>query len=312
MGVWRASHGLFRPENLLFRIFIIAMTTPVSSPSETFLSTALVLEGGGMRGVFTSGVLDFLLDRHITFPYGVAVSAGACNGLSYMSRQRGRAKVTNIDCLERYRFIGMKYLWSQHSILDRETLYDKIPNEILPFDYATCFANPMTFEMVTTNCRTGKACYLAERHDAKRLINIAKASSSLPYVCPVVWVDHEPMLDGGIIDSIPVERALEQGYERPVVVLTRNRGYRETGRDLKIPKYIYRRFPRLRVLLSKRHAIYNAQLDLVERLEDEGRIIVIRPMRPMEVGRLESDVTKLTALYNEGYECARRVLEPLL
>ncbi len=271
-------------------------------------NTGLVLEGGGMRGVFTSGVLDYFLDNHITFPYCVSVSAGACNGLSYKSCQRGRAKQTNVDLLEKYRYIGMKYLWTQHSILDRKLIYDTIPNEILPFDYDACFANPMEFEMVTTNCLTGKACYLSESHDEDRLVNIAKASSSLPYVCPIVWIDHQPMLDGGIIDSIPVERAIERGHAFNVVVLTRNRGYRETSRDLKIPKYIYRRFPRLRLLLSKRHAIYNAQLELVERLEDEGRILAIRPERPVEVGRLESNVEKLTALYNEGYECARRAL----
>lgn len=272
-------------------------------------NTGLVLEGGGMRGVFTDGVLDYFLDHHIEFSYAVAVSAGACNGLSYKSRQRGRAKITNIDYLERYRYIGMKYLWSQHSILDRKTLYDTIPNEILPFDYEACFQNPMTFEMVTTNCRTGQACYLTEDHDAQRLLDVAKASSSLPYVCPIVWIDGEPMLDGGIIDSIPVMRAIHTGHKYNVVVLTRNRGYRENGRDIKIPKYIYRRYPRLRVLLSKRHAMYNEQLDLIERMEDEGSILAIRPLRPMEVGRLESDVDKLTRLYEEGYECARRVFE---
>lgn len=262
-----------------------------------------------MRGVFTSGVLDYFMDAGITFPYCVSVSAGACNGLSYMSRQRGRAKLSNIDMLEKYRYIGMKYLWSQHSILDRDTMYDKLPNELLPFDYGACFANSMVFEMVTTNCLTGKACYLTERSDADRLINIAKASSSLPYVCPVVWVDHQPMLDGGIADSIPIERAINTGHPFNVAVLTRNRGYRETSRDIKIPKYIYRRFPRLRVLLSKRHALYNEQLDLIERLEDEGRVMAIRPQRPVEVGRLESDVRKLTALYEEGYACAKEAFE---
>ena len=272
-------------------------------------NTGLVLEGGGMRGVFTDGVLDYFLDNHIDFSYAVAVSAGACNGLSYKSRQRGRAKVTNIDLLERYRYIGMKYLWTQHSILDRKTIYDTIPNEVLPFDYETCFHNPMTFEMVTTNCHTGKACYLTETQNPQRLLEVAKASSSLPFVCPMVWIDGEPMLDGGIIDSIPVMRAIEMGHKQNVVVLTRNRGYRESGRDIKIPKYIYKNYPRLRVLLSKRHAIYNAQLEMIERMEDEGTIIAIRPQRPMEVGRLESDVAKLTSLYEEGYECARRAFE---
>lgn len=175
-------------------------------------NTGLVLEGGGMRGVFTSGVLDFFLDHDIRFPYCVAVSAGACNGLSYMSRQRGRAKITNIDLLEKYQYIGMKYLWTQHSILDREFLYNKIPNEVCPFDYEACFANPMVYEMVATNCLTGKACYLTETSNPNRLVTLAKASSSLPYVCPIVWVDRQPMLDGGIIDSIPVMRAIETGH----------------------------------------------------------------------------------------------------
>ena len=274
-------------------------------------AVGLVLEGGGMRGVFTSGVLDCFLDHDITFPYCASVSAGACNGLSYMSKQRGRAKKSNIDLLQKYRYIGMKYLWTQHSILDREFLYDKLPHELLPFDYAACFANPMEFEMAVTNCLTGKAEYLTARSSATRLIQIAKATSSLPYVCPVVWVDHKPMLDGGIVDSIPVERAMAKGYALNVAVLTRNRGYRDTGRDIKNPPYIYRRFPRLRLALSKRHALYNRQLELVENLEDEGRLLAIRPKRPLEVGRLESNIDRLTALYEEGYECAEEALHRL-
>ena len=265
-----------------------------------------------MRGVFTSGVLDYLLDHKIYFPYAVGVSAGACNGLSYMSRQRGRAKLSNIDMLEKYDYIGLKYLWTQHSILDRDFLYEKMPNEILPFDFDTCFSNPTTFEMVTTSVRTGKACYLTERKDPERLIQIAKASSSLPFVCPIVHVDGEPMLDGGIVDSIPVERAMATGHEFNVVVLTRNKGFRATEKDMKMPKFIYRDYPRLRLVLSHRHAYYNRQLDLIDQLEEEGRILVIRPQLPMEVGRLESDPGKLTALYHEGYEEAGRLLSQLL
>lgn len=269
----------------------------------------LVLEGGGMRGVFTAGALDLMLDRGITFPYCVSVSAGACNGLSYMSRQRGRARQSNIDLLRTHRYIGMKYLWTQRSILDRETLYDRLPNELLPFDYDTCFANPMTFEMVTTNCRTGLPCYLTETADRVRLLEVTKASSSLPFVCPIVTVDGEPMLDGGIVDSIPVERAMDMGYAFNVVVLTRNRGYRPTERDLKMPRFIYRNYPRLRLALSRRHACYRRQLELVEHLEDEGRILAIRPQRPLEVGRLENDTAKLTALYEEGYACAAEAFD---
>lgn len=270
--------------------------------------TALVLEGGGMRGVFTCGVLDYLLDHDVRFSYGVGVSAGACNGLSFMSRQRGRAKYSNIDLLEKYQYIGVKHLWTQHSILNQDLLYKRFPTEILPYDYSTYFANPDRFEMVTTNCLTGNPCYMEEKIDSDRLIDIAKASSSLPYVCPIVYVDDIPMLDGGIVDSIPVMRAIELGYKNNVVVLTRNRGFRENSKDIKIPKFIYKKFPRLRVVLSHRCQCYNRQLDLVERLEDEGKIQVIRPLKPVQVSRIEKDIVKLTELYEEGYSCAKNKL----
>ena len=270
--------------------------------------TGLVLEGGGMRGVFTCGVLDWLLDHHIDFPYTVAVSAGACNGLSYMSRQRGRAKYSNIDMLKKYKYIGMRFLWTQHSILNQELLYKDFPKRIVPYDFEAYRANPGVFEMVTTNCLTGRADYLSEKENYNRLIRIAKASSSLPYVCPVVVVDRVPMLDGGIVDSIPVGRAMSLGYERNVVVLTRNRGYRKTGRDIRIPSFIYRRFPRLRVALSHRCECYNRQLELIEQLEDEGKVLVVRPLEKLEVDRLEDNIGKLTALYEEGYACAETVL----
>lgn len=268
----------------------------------------LVLEGGGMRGVFTSGVLDFMLDYDINFSYCVGVSAGACNGLSYLSRQRGRAKKTNIDLLEKFRYIGLKYLWTQHSILDQDVIYNKIPNEYLPFDYAACFANPTKFEMVTTSCRTGQACYLSESADKQRLTLIAKASSSLPFVCPIVNVDGEPMLDGGIVDSIPVEHAMQTGHPFNVVVLTRQRGYRSTDRDIKMPRFVYRNYPRLRMVLSHRHAYYNQQLELVEKLEDEGKLLAIRPEVNLDIGRLENNTKKLESLYEEGYEQAKRVM----
>lgn len=270
--------------------------------------TGLVLEGGGMRGVFTCGVLDYFLDQGITFPYTVGVSAGACNGLSYMSGQRGRAKYSNIDMMEKYQFIGMKYLWTQHSILDQKLLYQDFPERLVPYDFEAYSNNPGEFEMVTTNCLTGKACYLSEKKDWYRMIAIARASSSLPYVCPIAYVDGIPMLDGGIVDSIPVERARSLGYEKNVVVLTRNKGYRKKTKDLRIPHFIYKKYPRLRVVLSRRCSCYNEQLELVERLEEEGKIIVIRPENPVVVDRIEKNIKKLEDLYQEGYECARKVL----
>ncbi|WP_302613652.1 patatin family protein, partial [uncultured Phocaeicola sp.] len=252
--------------------------------------TGLVLEGGGMRGVFTCGVLDYMMDHAIWFPYGIGVSAGACNGLSYMSRQRGRAKFSNIDLLDKYHYISIRHLWRKRCILDQNLLYDQFPKQILPYDYKAYAENPARFEMVTTSCVTGRACYLEEKQDADRIIAIVKASSSLPYVCPITYVDGEPMLDGGIVDSIPVVRAMQQGYDRNVVVLTRNRGYRKKEKDIKIPHFIYKKYPRLRVALSRRCQVYNEQLELVEQLEDEGKIRVIRPARRMEVDRIETDI----------------------
>lgn len=131
-------------------------------------NTGLVLEGGGMRGVFTCGVLDYFMEQGIEFPYAIGVSAGACNGLSYLSHQKGRAKYSNIDLLDKYHYIGLKYLWYQHSILDQRLLYELFPEEILPYDYEAYFRNPTRFEMVTTNCVTGRACYLEEKKDKFR------------------------------------------------------------------------------------------------------------------------------------------------
>ena len=271
--------------------------------------TALVLEGGGMRGVFTSGVLDAFMKHNLTFPYIVAVSAGACNGMSYVSHQPRRARISNIDYLARYKYIGLRHLVTQGCIFDRELLYDKFPNQYLPFDFDTFFSSPMTFEMVTTNCLTGQPMYLSERHDRQRALDIVRASSSLPYVSKIVDVDGIPMLDGGIVDSIPLQHAIDMGHPPNVLVLTRNRGYRNTGKDMKIPRFIYRKYPRLRVALSRRLAAYNAQLEYVERMEDEGRVICIRPERPMEVDRIEKDIAKLERLYEEGFALGERFCE---
>ena len=264
-------------------------------------NTGLVLEGGGMRGVFTSGVLDGFMKHDLYFRYVVAVSAGACNGMSYMSHQPRRARISNIDYLARYNYIGMRHLVTQGCIFDRELLYDKFPNQYLPFDFDTFFNNQCTFEMVTTNCQTGQAMYLSEKHDRQRALDIVRASSSLPYVSKIVEVDGIPMLDGGIVDSIPVQRAIDMGHPFNVVVCTRNKGYRETGRDYKIPRFIYRNYPRLRVALSRRIAAYNKQLEMIDRMEAAGQIICIRPERPMEVTRMAKDTAKLERLYEEGF-----------
>ncbi|MBR2359661.1 MAG: patatin family protein [Bacteroidaceae bacterium] len=267
----------------------------------------LVLEGGGMRGTFTSGVLDYMMDNDIEVSYGIGVSAGACNGVSYVSHQRGRAKFSNIDLLDKYKYIGINHLIRTGSIINMDMLYNRFTEEILPFDYDSYFARGMRFEMVTTDCHTGEACYMEEYNDRHRLIDIVKASASLPYVCPICYVDERPMLDGGIVDSIPLERAISQGYEKNIVVLTRNKGYRKKEKIIKHPSFVYHQYPQLRQALAMRNVLYNKQLEMIERMEDEGRIIVIRPERPIVVDRMERNVQKLTDLYNEGYACAENI-----
>lgn len=274
-------------------------------------NTGLVLEGGGMRGVFTSGVLDAFMKHGVYFRYVVAVSAGACNGMSYISRQPRRARLSNIDFLTQYGYIGWRHLLRQGCIFDQELLYDKFPNEYLPFDFDTFFQRSATFEMVTTNCLTGQAEYLTESNDRQRSLDIVRASSSLPYVSKIVRVDGIPMLDGGIVDSIPVMRAIETGHPQNVVILTRNKGYRSKERDRKIPPFVYKKYPRLRVALSRRVAAYNEQLELVERLEELGKVVCIRPQRPMEVGRMEKDIGRLERLYQEGFMLGNAFCETL-
>lgn len=273
-----------------------------------FKHTALVLEGGGMRGVFTSGVLDWMIDHGITFPYMVGVSAGASNALSFASHQRGRAKYTFADLQAERRYLGARNILRHHSILDMQLLYHELPESLWPYDYAAYRNNPMRVETVATDCVTGKAVYLEEKEDPERIIDIVRASSSLPFVCPIANVDGTPMLDGGIADSIPLARAFEQGYEHAVVVLTRHRGYRKEEKPPHIPSFIYSRYPKLREALRTRGARYNAQLVWLEQLEEEGRITVIRPRNPVEVARIETDLDKMNALYQHGFEMAEEIL----
>lgn len=269
--------------------------------------TALVLEGGGFRGVFTCGVLDNFMQRNLTFPFTVGVSAGACNGLSYMSKQEGRAKRSNIDLMEEYDYVGLKYLLQQRCIMDFKLLFEKFPQQICPYDYETYFANSDRFVMVTTNCLTGEANYFEEKKNPERVIDIVRASSSLPFVAPIAYVDGIPMLDGGIADSLPIEYAQKQGYKKQVVVLTRNKGYRKKETNPILLKPFYRKYPNLQQAIINRNKIYNKTMEKIERLEDEGKILVIRPINPIKVGRIEKNITRLIELYDEGFRIANEI-----
>ena len=287
--------------------------------------TGLVLEGGGMRGVFTIGVLDAFMDAGVRFPYAVGVSAGACNGCSYVTGQQGRARYSNVEMMKMYghQYLGIRTLLKTGDIFNVKLLYDDLPNKLWPFDYETFCTSEMEFEMVATNMLTGKAEYLSnhvpEWHGTddeplrKVVMDIVLASSSLPYVSHKVVVRGVPMLDGGIVDSIPVARAMSKGYAKNVVVLTRNKGYRKAlkhgvlldSMSSALRYSLYRKFPLFRDALMHRGEVYNKQLEMVEQLEREGSIVVIRPEKPIVVDRIERNSDKLQALYEEGLSIGR-------
>lgn len=274
--------------------------------------TALILEGGGNRGVFTSGVLDCLMDHQIHFPYVAGVSAGACNAVDYVSWQPQRTKNCMILDNKENRYISLGQTIKNRSLFDMDLIFDRFPNEIFPFDFETYFQSEKRCEIVVTDCLTGKAQYLEEREDKERLMTICRASSSIPAACPMVMVDGRPCLDGGISDSIPLIHAMKEGYRKNVVVLTRNYGYRKEkpGKSAAFYMAAFKKYPNLVNSLLNRYRVYNRTLELIEKWEKEDRIFVIRPMIKT-VSRTEQDRDALTAFYRNGYDLMEERLEEL-
>lgn len=288
--------------------------------------TALVLEGGGMRGLFTIGVLDAFMENELRFPYGIGVSAGACSGPSFVTGQNGRARYTNVDMMRMHghNYLGIRMLLKTGCLFNVPLLYDELPNRIWPFDYDKFYDSEMEFECVLTNLSTGQPEYIPQSHpyvkgDRKHTMDMILASSSLPYVSKIVTFDGYPALDGGVGDSIPVLRAKEKGYAKQIVVVTRNYGYRKAEKRGWLAGFmtrmadflLYRKYPEFVKAMRDRGEVYNRQLELVERLEREGKIMVIRPEKPLEVDRLERNPERLQRLYDEGLEIGRRFCESI-
>ena len=275
---------------------------------------ALVLEGGGNRGVFTAGALDFLLEKDEMFSYVIGVSAGACNAMDYLSRQPERTRNCMIVQEKKNRYIATRDALRKGRLFDMDMIFDKYPNEIFPFDFETYFASEMECELVVTNCITGDAEYLSEDKDPERLMKICRASSSMPLAAPIANVDGIPYMDGGLADSIPIEYALEKGNDKIVVVLTRNPGYRKK-RAVKATEQLYKRaykkYPNLVRTIMTRNAVYNKQMKLIEKLEEEGKIFVIRPLIPT-VSRMEKDYDKLQHFYMHGNRLMKKEYQGLL
>lgn len=278
------------------------------------ITGTIVLEGGATRGVFTSGVLDYLMEEELYFSHVIGVSAGSCNGVDYVSRQIGRTKKCMIPEKKEYSYYsGVRNVIKEKSILDMDMVFDTFPKKIYPFDFETYFQSDMVCEIVTTNCETGKAEYMTEGEDPDRLMKLCRASSSMPLLSPIVNVDGVPYLDGGLADSVPIRRALKLGNEKIVLVLTRNPGYRKkpiSKGTAKLYRRAYKKYPNLVHAAVYRNHVYNKTMELVERLEEEEKIFVIRPLVPT-VSRLERDETALTAFYQHGYNLMKRQREAL-
>ena len=277
----------------------------------TDTATGLVLEGGGMRCIFTVGVLDCLMDNQLWFPYVIGVSAGASNGISYISQQRGRSYFSNIELLKKHNYIGLKHLLKGNGYIDLHFLFYEYPDKYYPFDFEAYKKYPGRFVMVTSNCLTGQAEYIEEKQDYKRTLDACKASCTLPVMCPISYVDDIPMVDGGVCDAIPIRHAVQDGFTQNVIVLTRNKGYRKPDKEFHLPSFIYHQYPAIQEKLRLRYKNYNQTLDYIDSLEAEGKVLVIRPEKPLQVTRTERNTAKLQDLYEEGYACAQQLKEQL-
>lgn len=277
-------------------------------------NATIVLEGGATRGVFTSGVLDYLMEKELYLSHVIGVSAGSCNGVDYVSKQPGRTRDCMIHREKEYSYYNsITKSIKTKSLLDMDMVFEKYPKEMFPFDFDTYFRSEIECEIVTTNCKTGQAEYMTETQDGERLMKICRASSSMPLVSPIVNIDGVPYLDGGLSDSIPVKRALQKGNEKIVLILTRNPGYRKKPISKamgKLYRSSYQKYPELTRTCIRRSLMYNQQMKLVEQLEEEGKVFVLRPLVPT-VSRLEKNYDTLMYFYEHGYRLMKRQYEAL-
>ncbi|MGN1147304.1 MAG: patatin family protein [Lachnospiraceae bacterium] len=264
----------------------------------------LVLEGGGMKGMYTAGVLDFFLDKGLEFSSVYGVSAGACHMCSYLSKQRGRALDVGIDYLDSKKYCSVESLLTTGDLFNVKTAYHLIPEYLNPYDYATFDKYEGRAYAVVTNIVTGRPEYLRIR-DMKKDIDAIRASASLPLVSRNVRIGDSLYLDGGIADAIPIHKSILDGNKKNVVILTKEEGYvRKPTTHLELLKLRYFKYPKVAELMAERHITYNDTLEYLEEQQVNGQAFVLRPKKKSDVGRIEKDAEKLKALYEEGYRDA--------
>lgn len=272
----------------------------------------MVLEGGGMRGVYTAGVLDFFMDQDF-YPDGiVGVSAGACHATSYISKQKGRNYRVNTAYLKGNDYLSLHSLIKKGSLFGMDFIFHKIPEELDPFDYETYAKANIDFISVSTDMESGEPYYHIIQ-DAKRDIDYIMASSSLPLLSPPVERNGRKLMDGGVGDSIPIDFMRKRGYEKNIVVLTQYSGYRK-GKNNLMPliRHQYKDYPLFVKAMEERHIHYNRTLNKLKKLEQEGSVFIIRPSKPVTISRLEKNLDKLYELYQEGYQDAQNQYDSMM
>ncbi len=264
------------------------------------MKSALILEGGAMRAIYDAGVFDTLLENNVETDLCIGVSAGALFGINYKSKQPGRVLRYNLKYSQDGRFVGWRSFIKTGDLMDKQFYFDDLPYRLDPMDLDTYKNNKMKLKAVVTNLETGKAEY-PEIHDLSdsKCMEYLRASGSLPFLSKNVVIDGTPYLDGGVADSVPVEYCLNEGYDKIIVVLTRPYGYRKSG-TIKLTKLFYKNYPKFCDTLRNRNHIYSEQYDLIDKLENEGKIFVIRPSKVIKTKATEKNPDTLKALYNLG------------
>lgn len=271
----------------------------------------LVLEGGGMRGVYTAGVLDAFLDHDVHFTDCIAVSAGACNAISYLPGQRTRFYHATTRYLTDARYLGWSNFFRTGSLFGHDFMFNDVANALIPVDYAGFNRSDGNLTVVVTNCVTGQPEY-HKIHDLWKERRLIAASSALPLMSPVIYYRGVPYLDGGLSDPIPIRRSILQGHKRNVVILTRDATYRKHKTSLMpLLRLKYAKYPALLRRIAARDLFYNRILDYLTRLEKAGEVFLLRPSVPVKISKFERDENKMAALYNSGIRDAVAALPAL-
>lgn len=276
-------------------------------------NSCIVLEGGGLRGAFTAGILEFLLEQDIEFDRVVGVSAGACVGASYISKQKGRNQKVNVDLPSDKRYMGFSHLIKTGSYFNMEFVFNEIPNRLVPFDEQAFYENSAEFDVVTTSLNTGESVVFT-RNDYKKfsLNKVLVASSSIPLLAQPVKIEEKFYFDGGVSDSIPVKYALDK-HDKVVVVLTRPRGYRKEKMSNKLIYQIaFRKYPKFLKTLINRNLSYNETLDYCDQMEKEGKLYIIAPSAEFVISRTEKDFGKRMSFFNHGKEMMQREIQQVI